>query len=118
MTKYLKKKYPQLDVRRYCEDDPYEDVIEPDIRVTTILSAGTALDIPQLITVIMTNSVNSPVANLQTLGRLRELKDREVCFYYLFCEEIKKHVEYHHARKDLFYDRVENIKELRAPYSV
>lgn len=118
VTDYLKKKYPQLDVRRYVEQDPYENAIEPDIRVTTILSAGTALDMPGLRVVIMTNNVNAPVPNLQTLGRLREIPDRDVKFFYLYCSEIKKHVDYHHRRMDLFREKVASIKEFKSPIAV
>lgn len=115
---FLKSKYPQYDIRRYVEQDPYKNVIESQIRVTTILSAGTALDIPDLRAVIMTNSVNSPVSNLQTLGRLRELKDRDVKFFYLYCSDIPKQVDYHRARMELFADRVAFIKEFKAPITL
>lgn len=118
MTECLKALYPRLDVKRYCESDPYSNVIESDIRVTTILSAGTALDIPNLRAVVMTNSINSSVANLQTLGRLRKLPDRDVKFYYLYCSEIKKQVDYHYRRMELFRDRVAVIKEFKAPLAV
>jgi superfamily II DNA or RNA helicase len=115
---FLKNKYPKLDIRRYVEQDPYANVIDSQIRVTTILSAGTALDIPDLRAVVMTNSINSPVSNLQTLGRLRELKDRDVKFFYLYCTDIPKQVDYHHRRKDLFADRVLSIKEFKSPMTL
>lgn len=118
ILEFLKAKYPQYDIRRYVEQDPYENVIDAQIRVTTILSAGTALDIPDLRAVIMTNSVNSPVSNLQTLGRLRELKDRDVKFFYLYCSDIPKQVDYHRARMQLFADRVAFIKEFKAPITL
>lgn len=116
ITNYLKDLYPQFDVRRYVEDDPFENAMEADIRVTTILSGGTALDIPNLRVVIQTINIQSPVANLQVLGRLRDLKDpsHPVKFYYVYCDQIKKHVEYHRARKELFQERVASIKEFRA----
>lgn len=109
----LKKDYPRLDIRRYVEDDPYENVIEADVRVSTILSAGTAVDIPNLTVAIMTNSVQSPVANLQALGRLRKLKDKEVTFCYIYNYHIKKQTEYHYKKKELFADRAVTIKEFR-----
>lgn len=118
ITEYLKRKLPHLDVRRYVEQDPYENVIDADIRVTTIISAGTAIDIPGLVTVIMTNCVNSPVANLQTLGRLREIKDRDVKFFYMYCADIKKHYDYHKNRMELYADRVASIKEFRSPIAL
>lgn len=109
----LKKELPKLDIRRYVENDPYENVIDADIRVTTIISAGTAIDIPNLRVAIMTNSVQSPVANLQTLGRLRQLKDRDVVFCYLYNYRIKKQSDYHMKKKELFADRAVSIKEYR-----
>lgn len=118
ITEHIKQKYAHLDVRRYVESDPYENVIEADIRVTTITSAGTAIDIPQLTTVIMTNSVNSPVANLQTLGRLRELPGRDPKFFYLFSTEIQKQLDYHRKRMELFQDRVAVIKEFKSPIAL
>jgi hypothetical protein len=38
LTNEVRKKYPKQDVRRYVEDDPYENVIDSDICVTTTLS--------------------------------------------------------------------------------
>lgn len=103
------------DTRTYLESDPYENAMEPDIIVSTVLSAGTALDIPNLRVAIMTISVDSPVSNLQTLGRLRKLKDRDVHFYYLFCGSIPKHVEYHQNKVELFKNRVACHKTLLLP---
>jgi superfamily II DNA or RNA helicase len=114
-TKHLKEEFPDLDVRRYVEDDPYENVIEADIRVTTIQSGGTAIDIPNLRVAIMSVSVDSPVSNLQALGRLRELKDRDVKFYYLYCLQIPKQVGYHRNRKLLYQPKVASINELHYP---
>ena len=118
ITDYLKKKYPNLDVRRYVEDDPYENLIEPDIRVTTIQSGGTAFDIPNLTTILLTNSIYSPVSNYQTLGRLRNLKDKEMKFFYLYCPQIAKQKSYHEYRKELFADRVASTKELVSPVNM
>ncbi len=109
---YLKRHLKGYDIRRYAEQDPYENVIDSDIRVTTVLSAGTAVDIPNLRAVVMTNSILAPVSNLQVLGRLRKLKDRDVKFYYLYCTQVPKQVECHNIRKELFKDRVSSIKVL------
>jgi superfamily II DNA or RNA helicase len=116
ISEELKKRYTHLDVRRYIDEDPYENVIVSDIRVTTILSAGTALDIEGLRSVIMTTSISSSVSNIQTLGRLRKLNDRDVKFYYLYSMDVPKHVDYHRQKLDLFYDRVASIKEFTYPH--
>lgn len=118
VTEWLKHKYPDLDVRRYVEQDPYENVIDADIRVTTVLSAGTAIDIPNLVTVIMTINLKSSVFNLQTLGRLRKIPNRIVRFYWVFCSQVPKHYEFHQHRKAIFQDRVESIKEFHYPYGL
>ena len=110
LVEHLRGLYPSLDIRTYLMENEYKDVIEPDIRVTTILSAGTAIDIPNLRVSIMTISIDSPVANLQTFGRLREMKhrteDNDVHFYYLYCTTIPKHVEYHENKLKLLANRV------------
>lgn len=114
VTQYLREKYPQFDVRRYCEEDPYENVIEPDIRVTTFNSAGAAIDIPNLRVVIQTVNVSSPVVNLQSLGRLRKLSDRDVKYCYLFALNLSKHYLYHIKRKDLFYPKALHFLERKS----
>jgi superfamily II DNA or RNA helicase len=117
-TAILKDAYPDLDIRRYVENDPYENIIEADIRVTTILSGGTAIDIPNLRVAIMSVSIDSPVANLQVLGRLRKLKDRDVKFYYLYSLQVPKQIQYHKKRKMLFESKVASITELQYPLSI
>lgn len=118
LTNYLKKEYPQLDIRRYVEDDLYENVIESDIRVTTVLSAGTAVDIPMLTCALQTVSISSSVANLQSFGRLRKLKDRDVRFYYLYCRQLPKQIEYHQKRLELFRERAASIKDTPYPLPI
>jgi superfamily II DNA or RNA helicase len=115
LTKHLKIAYPNLDVRRYVEDDPYGNVIEPDIRVTTLLSAGTAVDIPNLRTSILTVNVLSAQSNIQAPGRLRELKDRDTKFYYLWCRQIVKHERYHQKRVEMLATHVATIKQFDYP---
>lgn len=118
LTEYFKKLYPDRDVRRYVDKDPYKNIIEPDIRITTVQSGGTAVDIKDLRTAIMTNNLKSTVSNFQAFGRLRELKDRDVKFYYIYAEEIPKHVEFHQHRKRIFQDRSLHIKDLHCPLLV
>lgn len=115
LLQYFKTKYShRFDIRRYVEDDPYANAIDSDIRITTIQSCGTAMDIPNLRAAVMTVSIQSPVANLQSLGRLRKLKDRDVKFYYCYCGNIPKQVDYHKKRMELFSDRVASIKEFNS----
>lgn len=112
LVDYLKQAFPGRDVRRYMEDDPYENCQESDIIVSTIVSAGTAVDIPQLTTVIMTVSISSPIANAQSLGRLREIPGREVHFVYFYSYDLEKQMKNHYVRKDLFQDRTKTMKDI------
>jgi hypothetical protein len=113
LTDRLKETFPALDVRRYAEKDPYENVIDADIRVTTIGSGGTAVDIPNLITTVFTVSVNATISNKQTLGRLREIPGADVQFVYLWCPQLRKQKEYHYTRMEMFKPRVAFIKEIQ-----
>lgn len=116
---HMKRKFPHLTVRRYCQKDPYDNVMSSDIVVTNLIKAGAALDITDLTTVIMTNSIRSDEANLQVLGRLRELKDgRKTSFYYFYCDQIKKHWDYHTQKRDLFRPKVATIKDMFYPHNV
>ena len=109
-TEYLKQVFKDKDVRRYVEDDPYENLMDPDICVSTLLSAGTGHDIAQLTTVILTTSIMSYQSNVQGFGRLRKIPGRTVRFVYLTCEDVPKQVEYHLKKKEL-------LKTISADYN-
>jgi len=116
LTEFLQKEFPNKDVRRYVGEDPYENLMEPDIRVTTLQSAGTAVDIPNLSTTILTTAVNSSQTNVQGLGRLRKLDDGTTPeFIYFVCEDISKHIEYHERKRVLLNDRTESYKSVFMP---
>jgi len=93
----IKKLYLDLDVRRYVEDDDYVN-LKADICVTTVLSAGTAVDIPNLIACIQTISIGSVQANLQAVGRLRNIPNRKVRYYYVYCNGLEKQYKLHRQR--------------------
>lgn len=112
VCKAIKAKLPNYDTRTYLEEDPYENAIDSDIRVTTILSGGTAIDIPGLCVSILTVSIDSPKSNIQVLGRLREIPGREVRFYYLYCSSIPKQVDYHKNKLDLIKERTAEQNDL------
>jgi hypothetical protein len=113
---FLKTQFPNKDVRRYVGEDPYENLMEPDIRVTTLGSAGTAVDIPMLKTTVLTNAVNSSQTNVQGLGRLRKLDDGTVPeFIYFACEDIPKHIEYHERKRVLLQDRTVSYRSTFIP---
>ena len=110
LTNYIAKLYPDKDVRRYVADDPYENVIDAEICVSTVISSGTAIDIPKLVTVIQTISISSIQANKQSYGRLRDNGGDER-FYYLYSRTIPNQVKMHG-------DRVNILKPLAKNYNL
>ena len=109
LVEKIKEHIPELVTNRYCQEDPYENLISGNIIVSTIISAGTGIDITNLRVVIQTVSISSQVANIQSLGRLRKLSDKDVKFIYLYSDNIGKQKEYHLKRIELFKDRVASI---------
>lgn len=103
LRNYLDEAFDGFVVKRYTQEDTYEDLMSGDIVVSTVLSAGTAVDIPNLTTAILTQSLSSLQSNIQALGRLRELKDgRNPHYVYLFCEQIEKQQQYHLEKVEIF----------------
>lgn len=107
LTNYIAKMYPTKDVRRYVADDPYENVIDAEICVSTVISSGTAIDIPKLVTVIQTISISSIQANKQSYGRLRDNGEDER-FYYIYCRTIPNQVKMHNDRVNILKPLAEN----------
>lgn len=99
---HLRKKYPDLNIGKYTEEESYEVLNELDIIVSTPLSAGTAVDISKLQVCINLVAIDSSQANLQMLGRLRELRGVDInpLFIYIYCTDIEKHVAYHQKKRD------------------
>ena len=121
ITKYLQKGHTDYKVTRYTATDEYEVIEQSDIIVSTLKSAGTALDIPGLRTVIMTNATDSKQENIQALGRLRKLKDwPDVApeFLYLVCQDIAKHLRYHENKIATFRDKAASHKSYFLPYKI
>lgn len=112
VCKLLRHEHPDLDIRTYLETDPLENLMVSDIRVTTVLSGGTAHDIKGLTVSIQTINLNSIRSNLQVLGRLREIAGKRCKFYYLYCASIPKHVEYHMNKIEIFKDWCKERKDL------
>lgn len=101
VTDYLLREYPKVDIRRYVEKDPYENLMNARVSVSTIQSAGTGHDIAGLMTVIMTPAVSSRGSNIQGYGRLRKVPDRQTQFIYTTCTDVPKHIKYHEQREML-----------------
>lgn len=112
---YLESKVKDVDIRRYVGEDDYDNILEGEIIVSTTGSAGTAIDIPGLILNIMTISIDSRQANLQIMGRLRELKQwpgQNPLFIYLVGKDLGKPWDYHLKKKQLLKDRVISLDEV------
>jgi len=101
-----------LTVNKYTEEEDYEIVKTSNIIVSTIQSAGTALDIPNLVSVLQTVAIDSLQANKQSIGRLRELKGKEVVFCYTWSENIDSHKRYHLSRLNYFRDIAKDYRFL------
>lgn len=118
----LKRLHPDLSVTRYVSEDDYEEMLECDLIVSTLKSLGTAIDIPGLRTILMTDAISSRQANLQAVERLRPLDSKwpgtNPEFYYLVCTDIEKHRDYHNHKKEVFKGRVIEHKELITQYSL
>lgn len=98
----LREFYPNLTILPYTMNDP--DVnLEADIIVSTIGSAGTGLDIPNLVHCFNTVSIAAEGKVLQIVGRLRKLKDgSQVYMSDLFNDRCDAHVR-HMKERELVY---------------
>lgn len=107
LTEFLQERFRALDIRRYVGEDPYENLIEPDIRVTTPGSAGTAVDIPGLYLGINTVAMGSSQQSKQTIGRLRRRKDGiQPVYYETYSLDIPVHEYFHGKKRSQFNDKV------------
>ena len=100
----LREKYPKLVINKYTSGDPYENLLNSDISVSTGGSAGTAVDIPDLMTCLSATAISKSETNLQVAGRLRDNKrwpGRAPIFLYFVCDDIAKHVSYHQKKVKL-----------------
>jgi superfamily II DNA or RNA helicase len=114
---YLKEQIQGKDIRRYAGSagDPYENLLDPEICVTTLLSAGTGHDIKGLTTVIFTVGIRSSQSNVQGFGRLRKVTGRKLKFIYMVCADIPKHMLYHEVKKKLLERIALNYKSITYP---
>lgn len=113
ISEHLAFMWPHMDIARYVADDPLENLHENDIVVSTLGSAGTAVDIINLKTCLMTVSVDSKQQNIQALGRLRELVNYEEDtpeFYYLYCGNVQKQYQYHIRKDEIFRPYCKSIQ--------
>jgi superfamily II DNA or RNA helicase len=121
LAEYIRPFYSNWTVRRYTGDDPDEYLYESDLVITTLKSAGTAVDIPNLDSALLTVAVGSKQLNEQAKGRLRKIKlypDRTPRYFYLVACNIPKHVEYHQRKVTSFTGRVLSHKTLSSKFRI
>lgn len=121
VTQELQKKFPGYKVARYISKDKMEVMDDADIIISTVLSAGTAVDIPNLLTSIMTTAIDSQQSNEQTVGRTRPLKkypDENPEFIYFVCQDIEKHIDYHNNKLTFFKDKVKSHENFMSDYNL
>lgn len=122
MREQLQMSFPDRRVSRYIQGDDYQkDLLEPDLTVTTLKSAGTAVDIPDLAVCICTVAVSSKQANEQAVGRLRELKnwpEQRPVFYFLSAREIDKHRQYAYEKSRKLDGKVLAYEELNSTHRI
>jgi len=110
-----------LDVRKYTQEDPKSTLYEAEVTVSTLMSAGTGVDIPGLRTGIMTVAVGSKQKSSQALGRLRRLKDypdTTPTFVYFVCANIKQHMDYHRKKLENFEDKTLSQRTMNSGFSL
>ena len=119
---HLQNRWPELKVRKYTSGDSYtESLLGADIAVSTLGSAGTAVDIPGLAVAFSTTSVDNIQANVQALGRLRALRGFpgvEAIFLYLVCTDIPQQVKYHENKTAKLRSRVKTHQVLILEHNV
>lgn len=123
VTDYLERFYRAqgLTVAKYTQEDPTSALYDNDIVVSTLKSAGTGVDIPGLRTVIMTVAVGSMQINIQSLGRLRELKmfpGVTPSFVYTCCTDIAPHMQYHRKKLQIFADKTLSQRTMNSGFSL
>ena len=125
VAKHLQKLYPHLKIGVYVSTEKKkvkDDVLaNADIIVSTVLSCGTAVDVPNLRVSFLTIALDSWESNEQAMLRTRPLKDWpdvDAEFCYFVCTGIDKHVAYHDRKKEFFRDKVKAHLTDIAPYSL
>lgn len=116
---HLRRQYPDLKIEEFVAETSESVLKEADIIVSTIKSAGTAQDIPDLKVAVLTHAVRKKESNIQTLGRLRKLKrwpDVTPVFAYLSNTGVEAHMKYHEAKKEIFQGKVLSQREEHIPF--
>lgn len=100
----LQHNIKDLNIGTYFYETPVEELENLDIIISTIGSLGVGSDIKNLKTVILFESFAAKSWILQTLGRLRKLKNDTPEFVYLQCTDIRSQLFHRQIRRGIFKD--------------
>lgn len=114
---YFKQKMPDIKFAKFNQGDKLEQAKAADIIIATLMKGGTAIDIPNLTTVVLTIAVDSIQSVLQCMGRLRDIaklygSDKTPTFVYFTCKNLDKHMRYHKSKKELLKEKAAIMTEI------
>lgn len=113
--------YPDLKIGRYIDVDPKTVLAESDMVITTLKSAGTAIDVPNLTRVLCTHNVSSKQANEQAVGRLREIKnwpDETPIFTFISARNVDTHCKYAAEKAGKLDGKVLSYQDFQSRYRI
>jgi hypothetical protein len=95
LTQWFRSMYPDLVSTAYIYGTEESMVLESDIIVSTVGSAGTGKDIKGLRSMILFTSFSSESLTLQTIGRLRKMEDTPEFVYMVntALDHTKRHAD-------------------------
>lgn len=108
-------------INRFVSLDPYSNVEDSDIIISTPGSLGTAHDVYKLRYTLLTTALGKEDTNIQLLFRLRKpTYNPEVTpeMYYLVNRDVRKHMDYHYRKRELFKPITLSQIELETPFKV
>lgn len=106
---HFRKCFPTLQINKYTQGDSYDLLKSSDIGVSTVGSAGTAVDIKGLVFCLSTTAIDKKETNEQVLGRMRKISDRPditPVLMYMICKDIDKQCYYHEHKRKIFEGKV------------
>lgn len=112
--------FSHLVVYKFNAGDSYEDFVDADIGCSTPSKAGTAIDIPDLVTAIITVALDDKQLNEQITGRPRKIRKWPINpkVVLLHCSGIQKHINYLNSRFKNLKDKVLSFKIASSPYVI
>jgi len=103
--------------KSYNGTDAYSVLYDSDIVVSTVGSAGTGKDIPNMMVAVSCIAIGSVQKNLQMLGRPRPPKDFpgiDPQYFYLVASDIKQHLDYDKRKRAAFTGMCRFVKPLNS----